>query len=221
MPYAALFLRMNFRTGNFHTRLWEAHLLACFREQGLRVDQDFPSPDFHVSNRYGGEAWIEAVTTNPVVRYDQYGAEPAPPPDDWAEKLIGPAAVRFAKTIRNKLQKNYQQLPHVAGKPFAIAVADFHAASSMVWSREALPCYLYGLLPKVVEWAGERIAVSDEVKVLLGAEGIPAGLFCSDACAHLSAIVFSSGCSISKTHSINTYTSFSPSTPSPMSFGST
>lgn len=186
------------QTGNFHTRLWEAHLLACFREQGLRVTQDFPSPDFHISNRYGGEAWIEAVTTNSAVRYDQYGAEPSLPPKDWAEKLIGPAAVRFAKTIRNKLQKNYQQLPHVTGKPFAIAVADFHAASSMVWSREALPCYLYGRLPKIIERDGERVAVADEIRVLLGSEGIPAGLFASDTCAHLSAIVFSSGCSISK-----------------------
>lgn len=186
------------QTGNFHTRLWEAHLLACFREQGLRVTQDFRSPDFGVSNRHGGEAWIEAVTTNPVVRYDHYGIEPSVPPESEAEKLIGPAAVRFAKTIRNKLQKNYHQLPHVVGKPFAIAVADFHAPSSMVWSREALPCYLYGLLPKVVEKDCKRIAVADQVQVLLGAEGIPAGLFRNGACAHLSAVIFSSGCTLSK-----------------------
>jgi len=64
------------QTGNFHTRLWEAHLLASFREQGLLVTQDYPSPDFLVSNRRGGAAWIEAVTANPVERYEHYGAEP-------------------------------------------------------------------------------------------------------------------------------------------------
>lgn len=186
------------QTGNFHTRLWEAYLLACFREQGLRVEQPFPSPDFHISNRRGGEAWIEAVTTNPPVRYDHYGAKPSEAPEDRTEKLIGPAAVRFAKTIRSKLQKDYHLLPHVKGRPFAIAVADFHAPSSMVWSREALPSYLYGQLAKVVEIGGKKVAVEEEVKVLLGAESISAGLFCSNEYAHVSAILFSNGCTLPK-----------------------
>ena len=34
------------QTGNFHTRLWEAHLLASFREQGLLVTQDYQSQIF-------------------------------------------------------------------------------------------------------------------------------------------------------------------------------
>ncbi|MEW8049690.1 MAG: hypothetical protein AB2801_09700 [Candidatus Thiodiazotropha endolucinida] len=34
------------QTDNFHTRLWEAQLLASFREQGLMVSQPYPSPDF-------------------------------------------------------------------------------------------------------------------------------------------------------------------------------
>jgi hypothetical protein len=186
------------QTENFHTRLWEACLLACFREQGLKVEQEFPSPDFRISNRAGGEAWVEAVTTNPPVRYEHYGAEPSDAPEDRKEKLIGPAAVRYAKTIRSKLQKEYHLMPHVRGKPFALAVADYHAPSSMVWSREALPCYLYGQFPKVVEIDGEQVAVEEEVKVLLGAEGIPAGLFCSDQYSYLSAILFSNGCTLPK-----------------------
>ena len=34
------------QTDNFHTRMWEAHLLACLREQGVLVTQPHPSPDF-------------------------------------------------------------------------------------------------------------------------------------------------------------------------------
>jgi hypothetical protein len=49
------------QTGNFHTRLWEAQLLASFREQGLLVTQPYDSPDFRIENRIGGEAWVEAV----------------------------------------------------------------------------------------------------------------------------------------------------------------
>ncbi len=54
----------DFQTGNFHTRLWETYLLACFREQGCLVKQDHPSPDFWIGRRGHGHAWIEAVGTH-------------------------------------------------------------------------------------------------------------------------------------------------------------
>jgi hypothetical protein len=41
--------------------------------------------------------------------------------------MLGTAAMRFAKTIRSKLDKRYDALPRVAGKPFALALADFPA----------------------------------------------------------------------------------------------
>ncbi len=49
------------QTGNFHTRLWEAQLLASLREQGLLVTQPYPSPDFRIENRKGGRAGRGAV----------------------------------------------------------------------------------------------------------------------------------------------------------------
>jgi len=186
------------QTGNFHTRLWEAQLLASFREQGLLVTQDYQSPDFCVSNRHGGEAWIEAVTANPVERYEHYGAEPMDPPQEQRERVLGNAAVRFAKTIRNKLDKRYDTLPHVVGKPFALALADFHAPGSMLWSREALVGYLYGLFARVVERDGIQVAEAEEVKFLAGNQKIPSGLFRSEENADLSAIIFTNACSIAK-----------------------
>jgi hypothetical protein len=186
------------QTGNFHTRLWEAHLLACFREQGLRVTQDFPSPDFHICNRSGGEAWVEAVTANPPVPYDHFNAAPAPEPETQRDRLVGIAAVRFAKTIRSKLDKRYDLLSHVVGKPFAIAMADFQSSGSMTWSRGALPTYIYGIEAQVVERDGDRSAVGVEIDFLDGEQRIPAGLFRSDEHAELSAILFSNACSIAK-----------------------
>lgn len=184
------------QTGNFHTRLWEAHLLASFREQGLSVTQEHSSPDFHVSNRTGGEAWVEAVTANPQERYEHFGAEPVLPPADNRERNLGPAAARFAKTIRSKLDKKYQNLPHVAGKPLILALADFHAPSSMLWSRESLICYLYGVFAYTTERDGVQVAVAEEVKTLLC--DIPSGLFRSPENAHLSAIIFTNACTIPK-----------------------
>jgi|GEM_PF-3893518 len=59
----------------------------------------------------------------------------ARPNDDnallFSTSLTRPAE-RFAKTLRGKLQRNYHELDHVKGQPFALALADFHVSGSMV-----------------------------------------------------------------------------------------
>lgn len=186
------------QTGNFHTRMWEAQLLASFREQGLLVTQPYESPDFRIENRRGGAAWIEAVTANPAERFEHVGAEPVSKPLDLREHLLGPAAVRFANTIHSKLGRRYDQLKHVAGSPFAIALADFHAASSMLWSREALISYLYGIIARAEKVKGQAVAVSSPVTHLLGEQSIPAGLFRNGDRSELAAVMFSNACTIGK-----------------------
>jgi hypothetical protein len=186
------------QTGNFHTRLWEAHLLASFREQGLVVAQPYSSPDFHIQNCGGSEAWIEAVTANPPVPYDHVNSRPTEPPEDVRERFLGPAAVRFAKTLGSKLQRRYDRLAHVSGKPFAIALADFHAPASMTWSREALVGYLFGMHAETAEVGGRVIAVSSRSSHLLGESAFPAGLFRNADHGELSAVVFTNACAISK-----------------------
>lgn len=184
------------QTENFHTRLWEAHLLAIFREQGLKVTQPERSPDFHIANRLGGEAWIEAVTANPQERYEHFGAKPVPPPSDNRERFLGAAAERFARTINNKLEKRYETFRHVEGKPFLLALADFHAPSSMLWSRESLISYLYGISLQTSVAGGVEVASAGEVKSLLS--GRPSGLFNSSENAHLSAVIFTNACTVPK-----------------------
>jgi len=186
------------QTDNFHTRLWEAQLLASFREQGLMVSQPHPSPDFLISNRHGSEAWLEAVTANPNERYNHVNSTPIDPPQDRKERLLGGAAERFAKTLGNKLDRKYHELEHVSGKPFLIALADFHASSSMTWSREALICYLYGIYPVVKMDAGIQLACAESVESLLGKSAFPAGLFADNQHSELSAVIFTNACSIAK-----------------------
>lgn len=188
----------DFQGENLHTRLWELHLFACFREQGRHVAQDHPSPDFCVTNREGTSAWIEAVTTNPEVRYDHATAISDSPPADMVEMILGPAAVRYAKTIRNKLVRRYHEMPHVVGKPFALALADFFAQGSMTWSRPALIAYLYGWYAVTHVVDGRQEAKRVDVDRLLGPECIPAGLFKFPENAGISAVIFSNGCSIQK-----------------------
>jgi len=186
------------QTGNFHTRLWEAQLLASFREQGLLVTQDYPSPDFHVANSKGGDAWVEAVTTNPPVPYDHARAAIAPSPLDRRDRVLGAAAERYARTLRNKLSKGYTNMSHVVGKPFVIAIADFHSPGSMTWSREALIAYLYGFYPREVVRDGEVVAVAEAVDTLPGDAGIRAGLFLTLEGRELSAVIFSNAATLAK-----------------------
>jgi hypothetical protein len=186
------------QTGNFHTRLWEAQLLASLREQGLLVTQPYESPDFRIENRFGGEAWVEAVTANPAVPYNHFNAGRSAPPTAREELFFGPAALRFAKTLGNKLARRYDQLPHVVGKPFMIAIADFQAPGSMVWSREALIGYLYGQGAEEAEVGSRMRAVPVPATHLLGPSAFPAGLFANDQHAELSAVIFSNACSIAK-----------------------
>ena len=187
----------DFQTEGFDARLWELYLLAVFREQGLVVQQDLPSPDFHIE-RGEHECYVEAVTANPSEGRGLLPTRPQFAPEDHRERLYGGSAERFAKTLRSKLQRGYDQLPHVIGKPFALALADFHAASSMVWSREALPTYLYGYSAHVESRDGADVAVGTPITNLIGKDRIPAGLFRDPAMAHLSAVIFSNAATIAK-----------------------
>ena len=187
----------DFQTENFDSRLWELYLLACFREQGVMVTQDHPSPDFHI-DRDGHYCWVEAVTANPQDRSAQDVTVPVHAPEDRTQRLLGAPAARFAKTLRSKLQREYEKLPHVRGQPFALAIADFHASSSMVWSREALPCYLYGVHPRVSEGPEGQQTSMELIHTLLGDQQIPAGLFRNPAMAHVSAVIFSNAATFSK-----------------------
>jgi hypothetical protein len=187
----------DFQTENFDSRLFELYLLAAFREQGVAVEQQKVSPDFLIG-RSGYECSVEAVTANPRSRGAEEPQLPTPAPESRQERLLGAPAIRFAKTLRSKLQREYEKLPHVHGKPFALAIADFHAPSSMVWSREALPSYLYGIYPDVAEGPEGKYAVGSAVKTLLGADEIPAGLFRDPSMSHLSGIIFTNAATIAK-----------------------
>lgn len=185
------------QTGNFSSRLFELYLLACFREQGLIVRQDHVSPDFWIE-KDGNECWIEAVTANSETPHAGEIGDWVHAPEDRIERLTGSPAERFAKTLRGKLQRNYQELNHVKGRSFALAIADFHESGSMVWSREALPTYLYGMRADVEGDGGQRRAIGTPITNLTGKHAIPAGLFRDQDFAHVSAVIFSNAATLAK-----------------------
>lgn len=187
----------DFQSSNFASRLFELYLLACFREQGLSVRQDHVSPDFRIEKN-GVECWVEAVTANAETPRAGGIGDWVNAPDNRNERLTGSPAERFAKTLRGKLQRNYHELEHVKGRSFALAIADFHESGSMVWSREALPTYLYGLRADIKGEGTQRRAVGTPIAKLTGKHGVPAGLFRDPDFARLSAVIFSNAATIAK-----------------------
>lgn len=187
----------DFETYGFNARLWELYLFACFKEQGCRVLQNYPSPDFEIA---AGQhrAFIEAVTTNPTgpgtlkLQQTQY------PPEDALERVAGYMAARFAKTLRSKLQRKYSEQPHVKGHPFALAIADFSGGGTMIWSREALMAYLFGEAAQVIHTSNGPKAVPLELGQLIGHPMITAGLFKNSDMAWLSAVIFSNAGTLPK-----------------------
>lgn len=196
MPNPDANFASDMQTVNFDSRLWELYLFACFREMGLEVSQDVPSPDFKLV--VGPlSAYVEAVTANPTEARDGSLPKPKFAPVNKVDRLAGAAAAKFARTLRSKIQRRYHDQPHVRGLPFALALADFHDGSTMVWSREALPTYLYGQLPVVEEGENGRYAISEPIDKLIGHD-IKAGLFNDPEMRGLSAIVFSNACTMAK-----------------------
>ncbi|WP_235204952.1 hypothetical protein [Pectobacterium brasiliense] len=160
-----------------------------------------------MTNKAGGDAWVEAVTVNPPERYDHASAGTAPFPQDRRERVLGTATERYARTLRNKLSKNYTNMSHVIGKPFAIAIADFHSPGSMMWSREALIAYLYGIYVREIKEEGKVVAVAEAIDSLPGDPNIEAGLFYACENMNLSAVIFSNAATLAKLSRV------------PMSFG--
>ena len=185
------------QTTNFAARLFELYLLACFREQGILVRQDQTSPDFWIEKN-GTACWIEAVTANSNMPISDKFEDWTKAPRDVIQRFTGDAAERFAKTLRSKIQHNYHELDHVKDQPFALAIADFHASGSMVWSSEALPTYLYGFRPAVVEEGTQLRAITKPVNTLTGKDKIPAGLFRDPNNSHVSAVIFSNAATMAK-----------------------
>jgi len=68
----------------------------------------------------------------------------------------------------------------------------------MVWSREALPTYLYGRVPLIVDGSAGKSASMQPLTHLRGHPHIPAGLFYDDSMKDLSAVIFSNAGTIAK-----------------------
>lgn len=170
-------------------------------EANYAISREHAVPDFCCSSVLG-ELYIEAVTVGPTVKDGQIVS---PPPGDTPEALEGYLKeympIKFGSALFTKLKKQYWNQPHVAGKPFIFAIADFSAPMSMVRSQPALERYLFGY-----EHTG---ALDDQGKLIISPvrvethqwgdkPPIPSGFFRLPESEHVSAVISSNGGTIAK-----------------------
>lgn len=201
----------SFQTEGFNARLWELYLYVYLHNAGFKIDNRFKAPDYCISY-FDQRVSIEAVTVNSSMDFDEK------PPTSLIEinRLSRDyMPIKFGSALFSKLQKKYWEQEHVKGYPFVLAIHDYHMAAtldttgSMVWSRSALPDYLYGYRMKVTENEDGTLTNHVEhtghtVKPVLEkieshnwkTKSIPSGFFFQPEAENISAVLFSNNATI-------------------------
>ncbi|MCZ7607040.1 MAG: hypothetical protein M5U25_13410 [Planctomycetota bacterium] len=135
-----------FQSTGFDARFFELYLWAYLSRSGFTIDRNHDRPDFIVSLD-GVTCSIEATTVNPSKSGALAGAKPLEEMshEDLPDYQRHELPIRFGSPLVSKMAKRYWELPHCAGKPFVIAIQDFHEHGSLGFSDYALTSYLYGL----------------------------------------------------------------------------
>ena len=201
-----------FQSDGFDARLWELYLYIYFYNAGFKLQRKFPSPDFCIS-RFGNECFIEAVTVGKNPNFD------VPYPNTAKEMLElskDYLPIKFGSALYSKISRDqkYWELEHVAGKPFILAIHDYHVPAadglpvSMTWSWAGLFSYLYGfrnpaevvngeILPKTETVNTKMNLIMEKVEEhTVGDKIIPANFFIQPDAENISAVLFSNAATV-------------------------
>lgn len=202
-----------FQSDHFDQRLWEIYLWASFQEMRLDVVQH-SAPDFQCSASFREiDFTVEATTVTPSTS----GVLKDYPVLDTDEKmkafLTSYMPMKFGSPLVSKLNKvnaknqHYWEHDHSAGKPFILAIADFHRPGnhekaelgSMTYTQGAMFIYLYG--HRVDWWLENGKLMMKEVKVETHEyknKTIPSGFFDLPGAENISGVLFSNAGTLAK-----------------------
>jgi hypothetical protein len=183
----------------FNSSFWELYLNAILRERQCSVDFGFSSPDFAVTapTPFCIEAAIASNARGGIPEHHHEGAQP---PEDLNE-FNRHAVVRLSNALQSKyakFKKQYGLLPHVAGRPFVVAIAPFDRPNFGLQCQRAIEALLYSYYVDEEEWVARGVGNTPAPKASLtsvrknNTAEIPHGLFLADAMPEVSAVIFSS-----------------------------
>jgi hypothetical protein len=190
-----------FQTGAFDARLLELYTYALLVENSFSLTREHEAPDFLAEDILGTIA-VEVTTVNPT--QDSQGNLVPPPQitteDERLAYIKHYIPIKFASALKRKLRKAYWSMPHVAGKPLAFVIQDFHAAASMTFARSGLINYLYGYEHNPHRDAdGKLVVVATKVaEHRWGRKRSESGFFDLPGAEHVSAVIFNSSATLPK-----------------------
>lgn len=210
-----------FQAKQFDQRLWELYLWAMLRELGYDVTQP-EAPDFHcISPR--AEFTVEATTCAPSTGGVLADRPDPQTPEEMKEFLHNYMPMKFGNALTGKLKKkngageSYWERGPGAGKPFVLAIADFHKPGgdgeigSMTYTQEALWLYLYG---HRIEWEFLDGSLSIRTVKLddhtYKTKTIESGFFDLEGAENISAVVFSNAGTLAKFDRMGVDAGFAP-----------
>ena len=179
-----------FQATHFDARLWELYVFAVGCAHEFKVSRPVNAPDF-LFEANGLAAWVEATTANVSEKY-------GPPKesrtlDESFHEMHDIVPIRLAGPLTRKLDERYWEKPHVAGKPFVIAIGDFAEQSIFRSAGSGLLRYLYATDSVVVSRPDEPLKVEsrkiDEHRQR--DKTIKSGFFNLRNAEYVSAVIFS------------------------------
>jgi hypothetical protein len=200
-----------FQTTGFDARIWELYLFAAFTEAGFAINREVAVPDYTCWG-LNGEFSAEATTINPS--RDKAGVLVPPPPVDSEEQVASVLKdylpIKYAGPLTTKLAKRYWEQKSAAGKPFLLAIQDFHAPMAMTFSRSALSTYLYGLTHAAEREADGslRIVVTPIERHEWNGKVVQSGFFNLEGAENVSAVIFNASATLSKFNRIGLMAGF-------------
>lgn len=132
-----------FQTVAFDARIWELYLFALFTELGYARNTDFIVPDFVLDGFLGGLG-VEASTANPA---QGHGPPPMDSKEAFTAYLENYIPIKLARALKKKMRKRqpYWEEPAIEGRPFVIALQDFHSTASMRMIAPAAVELMFGV----------------------------------------------------------------------------
>ncbi len=207
-----------FQTNGFNQRLWELYLWCALRELGFDLKW-LEAPDLVASSPFA-EIALEATTlapsqSGPLALHPGTGTE-----KEMQRFLQDYMPMKFGSALNSKLSKRsdgkaYWRRPESEGKPFLLAVADFHQPGSpgeigsMVYTQSALWRYLYGQRVDI-DWQDgvPHMTVSPTSQHSYNGKTVPSGFFDLPDAENVSGVLFSNAGTLAKFNRIGTAAGF-------------
>jgi hypothetical protein len=192
----------------FDSSFWELYLFAVLKHFGLDVDFSVPSPDFFVTTNGGMniEATVALHAQGSPPEHTERKMEDIP--KDLNE-LNRQTMLRIRNSIDTKYKKyskTYASLPHVANRPFVLAVTAFDGPYARLACQRAIEAVLYGYYVDEEKFLREGGTLEKQRLVTVHKDNlseVPLAVFGTEEFTWLSAVVFSSCASWGKVRALS------------------